>query len=70
MEKVNDLMCTNLISGLTELLALTSIMIPLIFMMTLMGVRVVQRYKIDVPKTVVKPKQEGVHSEGETEKNK
>jgi len=49
-------MCNDLIAGLVELLALTSIMIPLIFLMTLFGVRVVQRFKIDVPKVVIKPK--------------
>lgn len=60
-------MCTNLIAGITELLALTSIMIPLIFAMTLSGVRVVQRYKIDVPKTVIKSKDE---TESRGKKNK
>ena len=49
-------MCNDLVAGLVELLALTSIMIPLIFLMTLFGVRVVQRFKIDVPKVVIKPK--------------
>jgi len=59
LQVLNDSFCGDLIAGLTEVLALTIIMIPLIFLMTLFGVRVVQRFKIDVPKgpkVVAKPK--------------
>lgn len=42
-------MCNKLIGGLTELLALICSTIPLVFFMTVSGVRVVLRFRVDVP---------------------
>jgi len=55
-------MCTDVVSGLSEMIGLTGFLIPLIFTMTICGVRVVQRYKIDVPKY----KQENRKKEGDS----
>ncbi len=51
---------SGLVASLAELLALDCVLIPIMFLMTVLGVQVVNRFRVDVPKynpaKLVRPK--------------
>jgi len=51
---ISSSICETTIGGWVENLFMISIQIPAIFAMTILGVIIVQRYKIDIPKVDLK----------------